>query len=169
MTRGHAGDGDPYVSDTETPNTAPETPDLTAAFKLLQQERDQLAEQLRGSASKFADLEAKFTATQGELEGLKRGQAEGALFDKLRSALPHAEPFLLRSVVIAGAEAGKVNRYPKAEELEAAAAAALDLIGKEAPALTRAPASGGGVNGAPMAPNPPPKRDPVRALFGPRK
>lgn len=156
---------------TDAPTAATSQPKdrdgYAAAFKALQADVSRLESDLKAEAKKRSEAERERDDFRSRVDGYVKREAEGRLYDKLRAALPHAEPLALRGVLVSLAEAGKVNRYPNADELDAVAAAALDLIGKEAPSMTRAPAGGGGVGGAPSGP-PAVKKDALRSIFGAR-
>lgn len=152
------------VADETNPDTRT-TDDAAPALRLMQEEIGRLTEQLKARDSEVAALTTERDGFRVQVEQHTRREAEGRLIGKLRADLPHADEVTLRGTIALFAEAGKVNRYPQENELEAAATAALDLIRTQAPSLTRAPAGGGGgVHGAPVGPVQP-KADPIAALF----
>jgi hypothetical protein len=153
-----------HTPDTDTRTPAPQADDAAPALRLMREEIGRLTEQLRARDGEVAALTTERDSFRVQVETFTRRESEGRLIGKLRAELPHADEVALRGTVALFAEAGKVNRFPKEDELDAAAAAALDLIRKEAPSLTRAAASGGGgVNGAPVAPAAP--KNPLSDLF----
>lgn len=154
------------------PQNAPAAPqpapvdEAAPALRLMREEIGRLTEQLKARDGEVAALTTERDGFRVQVETFTRREAEGRLIGKLRTDLPHADEVTLRGTVALFAEAGKVNRYPKEDELEATATAALELIRKEAPSLTRQPVApaGGGVNGAPAGPTQP-KPNPLTDLF----
>lgn len=158
---------DQQTQDTETRTTnAPQADEAGAALRLMREEIGRLTEQLKARDGEVASLTTERDSFRVQVETFTRRESEGRLIGKLRADLPHADEVTLRGTVALFAEAGKVNRYPKDDELDAAATAALELIRKEAPSLTRAPVApaGGGINGAPTGPAQS-KTDPITYLL----
>lgn len=145
---------------------APQADETGAALRLMREEIGRLTDQLKARDSEVATLTTERDGFRVQVETFTRREAEGRLIGKLRADLPHADELTLRGTVALLAESGKVNRYPKEDELDAAATAAIELIRKEAPSLTRPPVApaGGGVNGAPTGPTQP-KTDLISHLF----
>lgn len=162
---GEAPGGGGASTPAQTP-APPSTDEAAPALRLMREEISRLTEQLKARDAEVATVTTERDTLKIELDKRVRLDLEGQLIGRLRKDLPHADEVVLRGTVALLAEGGRVNRFPKADELDATAAAALELIRKEAPSLTRAPASGGGIGGAPVRPEPP-QPDPVRDLFRP--
>jgi hypothetical protein len=119
-------------------------------------ERDALKNsvgELEPRAKQADELKVKF-------EGMVNEKRETALFSKVREAFPGADPLALRGVLRELGEAGRVQRY--AEQTDAEAAKAIELIKTEAPGLTRPAHTAGGSAGAAQTP----ARQPRRSLVG---
>lgn len=161
-----AGDAPGGGASPQNAPAAPQTDESGAALRLMREEIGRLTEQLKARDGEVATLTTERDGFRVQVETFTRREAEGRLIGKLRADLPHADELTLRGTVALLAESGKVNRYPKEDELDAAATAAIELIRKEAPSLTRPPVApaGGGINGAPTGPAPT-KTDLISNLF----
>ncbi len=114
---------DQQTPDADTRNSAPQPKDAdgyASAFRALQEDAARLASELKARDAAIAALTGERDGFKAQLDGYAKREAEGRLIDKLRAALPHAEPLALRGVVTALAEAGKVERYPSADKRRSA-------------------------------------------------
>jgi len=145
--------------DTATP-TAPTTPVASSgeadilARKLGEQNTkvasltEQLAAVLRerdtfkSEVDKLSPLAKEADGLRVQVQGFVNAGRESAIVERLRTALPGAEPLAIRGVLSSLAESGKINRY--AEDASVEANKAIELIKSEAPSLTRPPTSAGG-------------------------
>lgn len=111
---------------------------LTEQLAATMRERDTFKE----SVAKFEPLAKEADKLRIQVEGFVNQGRESAIVDKLRTALPGAEPLAIRGVLSSLHESGKLNRY--SEDAAAAAATAIELIKSEAPSLTRTPTGASG-------------------------
>lgn len=126
--------------------------DSEAQMAAVLRERDTYKE----TASKLEPRAKEADALKLQVEGYINQGRETALLDRLRSALPGADPLALRGAVIALAESGRAQRYPENTDQEAASV--LDLLKSEAPGLTRPATTAGGSAAVKANPSPPQQR-----------
>lgn len=150
-----------------TPKTEPvpqqktgDTDAYASALRSITAERDALASELKAREKTIGELTAERDSVKGQFEALSRQAREGALLERLARDLPGADKMALRGVVAVLGEGGKLDRHPPAEQLEATAKAALELIKTEAPSLIRPAVSAGGTNGVPSRTAAPRPRSP---------
>ncbi|WP_434417790.1 hypothetical protein [Nannocystis pusilla] len=153
------------------PDMSGKVADLEARLAAVLKERDTHAERANLAATlqtKHDKLAADFAALTGERDKLTtqvttltNEKREGAILDKLSTALPHASRTEVRRMFLGLAVDGKVERY--AEDADKTSAAVLEILKTENSALLRAPVGAtGGTNPSTVQS---PSRDPLASLF----
>lgn len=111
---------------------------LTEQLASTMRERDTF----KADVEKYAPIAKEADALRVQVQGFVNAGRESAIVEKLRSALPGAEPLAIRGVLSTLHESGKLNRY--AEDANTEATKAIELIKIEAPSLTRTPTGASG-------------------------